>query len=248
MSKYTEQMDSVVAAWKPFIDGIDDWTALVEGLEPKATGCGPVYEPANPIPGRGNESFAIADMRNVRVAEPHYHPNGETEIYMVLSGLGKIVVGGKQSEIEKGSVVITPPDTTHFTVPVRDLVLAVINTPSFDPANYKPITESDEQVGFDKVQFKTLVKEAYTQAGLAVESGRDEPGTLYEPHRHEKTYLYTISGAIDIKLDGGETQTLQPHQEFIVNGDQLHEAVVGADGWEYVAAFDAEEAKGYAHE
>ncbi len=128
MSEYEQRMEVVVAAWQPYLDSIDDWQQVVEGIEPKPTGCGPVYELPNPV-DRPNESFAIADMRELKVYEPHYHANGETEIYVVLQGLGTIVVGMKEQRIEKGSVIVTPPDTTHFTIPESDLVLAVINTP-----------------------------------------------------------------------------------------------------------------------
>ena len=146
-------MEAVVEAWKPYLDGIQNWQQVVEGIEPKTTGCGPVYELANPI-DRPDESFAIADMRNIKITEPHYHPNGETEIYVVLQGLGTIVVGRKEQEIVKGTVIITPPDTTHFTIPEQDLVLAVINTPPFKPENYVVIKETNPNLGFDQEQFE----------------------------------------------------------------------------------------------
>jgi len=153
----------VLEAWKPYLDSITNWEAVVEGIEPKQTGCGPVYELDNPIPGRPNESFAIADMRNIGITEPHYHPDGpeaETEIYIVLQGLGLIVVGGREQQIEKGSVIATPPDTTHYTVPAGELVLAVINTPSFKPENYVPIHATDPEFGFDQAQYDRLTPAA----------------------------------------------------------------------------------------
>jgi len=64
-----------------------DWQEVVEGITPKDTYCSPVYEPKSPL-DRPNESFAIADMREIKVAEPHYHTNGETETYFILSGSG----------------------------------------------------------------------------------------------------------------------------------------------------------------
>jgi len=155
MSEYSEKMQEVVTAWKPYLDSIDDWHQVVKGLEPKPTGCGPVYELPNPI-DRPNESFAIADMSELAVSEPHYHPNGETEIYVVLQGSGTIVVGMKEERIEKGSVIVTPPDTTHFTIPDGDLVLAVINTPPFEPENYVVVNDTDHAVGFDQEQFVRL--------------------------------------------------------------------------------------------
>ena len=154
MSDTPTEVESLLAAWRSYLDTIEDWQTLVQGIEPKSTGCGLVYELPNPI-DRPNESFAIADMRNVKITEPHYHPN-ETEIYIVLQGSGKIVVGGKEQPIEKGSIVVTPPDTAHFTIPDKDLVLAVINTPPFKPENYVVIAETDQAFGFDKAQYEGL--------------------------------------------------------------------------------------------
>jgi mannose-6-phosphate isomerase-like protein (cupin superfamily) len=241
------EANEVMAAWRPYLDAIDDWQKLVEGLEPKPTGCGPVYELGQPLPVRAHEEFAIADMRNVLVAEPHYHSNGEIEIYIVLSGLGKVVVGGKEIEVKVGSVVVTPPDTTHYTVPKENLVLAVINSPSFNPANYVPIIETDASVGFDKDQFAGDVEGAYRRKGLVTEHGADEAGKRYELHQHERTHLYTLAGSIVITLGEQSPKTVEPHQEVVVGNNQLHEATVGSDGWEFVAAWDEEEAKQYFH-
>ena len=244
----TANIEAAVAAWQPYIETIGDWQELVGGLEPKPTGCGPVYEPDNPLPDRGEESFAIADMRDVFIAEPHYHPNGETEIYFVLTGVGKVVVGGKENPVKPGSVVVTPPDTAHFTIPEKDLVIAVVNVPSFNPDNYVPVTDTDKEVGFDNEQLARLAVEAYRSRGLIAERGSDKPGTVYEPHSHEQTHLYTIAGSLDIKAGDRPKQTVKAHQEFVVGGEELHEAVVGPDGWEYVAAWDEDEAKKYEHE
>ncbi len=148
-------IQEVLDVWVPYLEGVDDWRDLVGDVEPKPTGCGPVYELTNPIE-RPNESFAVADMRDVKLAEPHYHPNVETEIYIVLQGVGLIVVGREERLIEKGSVIVTPPDTTHYTIPTKDLVLAVINTPPFQPQNYVPISETDLELGFDKAQLDKL--------------------------------------------------------------------------------------------
>lgn len=149
-------MDEIVNAWKQYADNLDDWQTVVKGTEPKQTQCGPVYEPSSPLPER-TESFAISDMRDVKVAYPHYHKNGETEIYFVLQGSGLTVVGGEEIVIKKGSVVVTPPDTTHFTIPEKDLVMMVINTPDFNAANIVEPTETDASVKFDKDQYDGLV-------------------------------------------------------------------------------------------
>lgn len=148
-------IEEVVQVWSDYAATVDDWEALVEGVEPKTTECGPVYEPSSPLERLG-ESFAIADMRQVKVAEPHYHTNGETEIYIVLTGLGLTVRGGEEIEIKEGSVVVTPPNTTHFTIPKQDLVMVVINIPPFNPANNVPIDETNQDFGFDKAQYDRL--------------------------------------------------------------------------------------------
>ncbi len=148
-------MDEIVNAWKKYADSLDDWQSVVDGVEPKQTACGPVYEPPSPLKER-SETFAISDMRGVRVAYPHYHKNGETEIYYVIQGSGLTVVGGEEIPVKKGSVVVTPPNTTHFTIPEHDLVMVVINSPSFNASNIVEPTETDPTVKFDKTQYDKL--------------------------------------------------------------------------------------------
>ena len=152
---YPQAIQELIAAWKPFVDGLDDWQKLVEGVTPKQTYCGPIYEPTSPL-DRPNESFAVADMREVKIAEPHYHANGETEVYFVISGSGVTVDGGKEISLSKGTVVVTPPNTAHFTIPKENLVMVVINTPPFNPANNIHVEHSDPSVGFDEAQFRRL--------------------------------------------------------------------------------------------
>lgn len=139
-------MQEVVSAWDEYLATVDNWETLVEGIEPKVGGCGLVYELPNPI-DRPEESFAIADMRQLELSDPHKHINGETEIYFVVQGVGKIAVGGKLHNLEPGTSIVTPPDTVHITLPGKDLVLAVVNTPPFDADNYVSVSpERDEAV------------------------------------------------------------------------------------------------------
>lgn len=135
-------MNEVVGAWQGYLDSAPHWEKLVEGIEPKVGGCGLVYEVSNPI-DRPDESFAIADMRSLDVSEPHKHINGETEIYFVLEGVGKIAVGTQVQDLQPGTVIVTPPDTMHVTLPNKDLVLAVVNTPPFELDNYVVVNEDD---------------------------------------------------------------------------------------------------------
>jgi mannose-6-phosphate isomerase-like protein (cupin superfamily) len=154
-------IQAVVDAWRPFVHDIGNWHSLVEYVEPKPTGCGLVYELANPL-GRPDESFAVADMRGIEYAQPHYHANGEVEIYFVLQGLGQVVVGSEVVMVEKGSVVVTPSSTAHYTIPDKEqgLVLAVVNTPPFNPENNIDLTATDLAVGYDHEQFQRLVQSA----------------------------------------------------------------------------------------
>lgn len=144
----------IIAAWQEFLKN-RDWRELIAGVEPKPTGCGPVYELPNYLE-RADESFAIADMRGLKFAEPHYHSGGETEVYVVLQGSALVVVGGKERRVSPGDAVIIPPDTAHFTIPGSDYVIAAINTPPLRPENYIPLKDSNPTVHFDQAQFKKL--------------------------------------------------------------------------------------------
>lgn len=154
---HNPEIDEVVAAWSAYTNTITDWQDLVVGITPKATDCGPVYDVPNPI-DRPGESFAIADMRAVEITGPHYHTGGEVEIYIVLTGLGRVVVGGIESELRPGVASVTPPNTAHYTIPTENLVLAVVNTPPFNPNNAVSITQTDPTVAFDQTQY-----DSYTQ-------------------------------------------------------------------------------------
>ncbi len=146
-------VDAIIKTWQKYLKGVSRWQDLVIGETPFKGGCGDVYELENPIE-RPNESFAIADMRSLPFAEPHYH--GETEIYFVLQGKGLVVVGNKEIHVTKDSVVLIPPNIAHFTIPKEDLVLAVVNTPPFVPEHYIVVKDSRTDVKFDKHQFNKL--------------------------------------------------------------------------------------------
>ena len=148
-------VNEAAEAWKKYFEESDfSWQQLINSTELKQSGCGPIYVFDNPI-NRPNETVAIADMRDLKITEPHYHPE-ETEIYIILSGSGMIVIGGEEQQITQGDVIVTPPDTAHFTIPKSELVLAAINIPAFKPENYVILNESNEEVGFDRLQFEKL--------------------------------------------------------------------------------------------
>jgi mannose-6-phosphate isomerase-like protein (cupin superfamily) len=139
------EIDEVVSFWEGHLATFGRWEEQVKGIVPKVGGCGLVYE-LEPLPERPNESFAIADMRDLELAEPHKHINGEVEIYFVLQGVGRIAVGDAIIELAPGVSVVTPPDTVHITLPVKDLVLAVINTPPFEANNVVSQDPTDPKI------------------------------------------------------------------------------------------------------
>lgn len=149
----SKDIHNVVRAWRDYFADAD-WEKLIVQSTPRDTGCGLIYELENPI-DRPNESVAICDTRQLEKFEPHYHVN-ETEIYIVLQGSGVQVVASEVTNITPGCVVIIPPETAHFTVPGRDLVMAVINTPPFDHENTRGLTQSDSNVKFDQDQYDSF--------------------------------------------------------------------------------------------
>jgi mannose-6-phosphate isomerase-like protein (cupin superfamily) len=147
--------DELIRAWTKFLATGPSWQDLIDGVTPKETDCGPVYELDMPIP-RKDESFAICDMRRLDVSGAHYHTGGETEIYFVLEGRGTVYVGGIGRAVKPGSVVVTPPDTAHFTRS-RKLVLGVVNTPPFSADNYRELSGSQPEVGFDLAAYEQVI-------------------------------------------------------------------------------------------
>src|SRR5579872_5682518 len=95
-----EEKNRMIKTWQQYFQQLHSWEKLIVNFTPKQTGCGRVYELKNPI-NRPNESFAIADMRNISFADPHYHT--EMEIYFILQGEGIVVVGKKEERVKKGS-------------------------------------------------------------------------------------------------------------------------------------------------
>jgi mannose-6-phosphate isomerase-like protein (cupin superfamily) len=139
-------LNEVLSIWGKYVKSIENWQSLVDGVAPKQTGCGPVYELENPIPDRPNEGFAIVDMRQIDISEPHKHINGDTEIYFVIQGTGKAEVGNDLFDMQPDSVIITKPNTIHIVVPRKDLVIAAVNTPPFNPENYVVLDKTDQGV------------------------------------------------------------------------------------------------------
>jgi len=88
--------------------------------------------------------------------------------------------------------------------------------------------------------------------GWDVEFVKDPAGEVYSPHKHEETKLHTISGDVQIRVSDsdsimGDWQSVPVGQTFTVLEGQIHEAIVGDEGWSYWAASDPEAAKSWNH-
>ncbi len=151
-------MQDRIEAWQAFLRKPENnWQTLIAGKLSRNSNCGVVYELENFLKDP-NEGFAIVDMRNLAFAEPHYHMHDEMEIYIVLHGSACVVVGNQERYVSVGDVIVTPANTAHYVIPDDQFVIAVVNTPPFDPKKYMRLTKSDESVAFDYEQFEQLVK------------------------------------------------------------------------------------------
>lgn len=150
MSRECRALSELVEAWDLFFKA-HDWKDLIHGYQPITTLCGVVYELPNYL-SRENQSCAIIDMRTLAFTEPHYHKVG-IEVYFIITGSGTIVLGSQERYVTAGEVIVINPYTSHFVIPEKNLVMGVINTPSFSVDDYYPLNKTSLEVGFDNNQF-----------------------------------------------------------------------------------------------
>lgn len=153
-----KNLESLIERWGTYFEQ-HAWQTLVEGYEPIATGCGIVYELPNAL-GFADEGLAIVDMRTLAVAEPHYHPDNCYEIYFVLQGTALVVIADVEQQVKAGDIIVIPPNKAHYTIPDKEYVIGVINTPPYSPESYIPLTASRQDVAFDAHRFKTLTDQS----------------------------------------------------------------------------------------
>lgn len=151
-----DSLPIAITAWQQFLTTFE-WKQYIDNMHGEACGCGDIYELPNLL-CRPDESIAIADMSKLLVSEPHYHPTGCTEIYIVLQGTALVVVGENQQHVAVGDVIVIHENLAHFTIPQGDFVIAVINTPAFRPEDYILLSESNVDVKFDRQQFIELAE------------------------------------------------------------------------------------------
>ncbi len=157
MAMQSADIQELLSAWRAYCSNIRDWQMLVADVSPKHTGCGVLYE-LDVHSGRPNESLAIADMRGLAYAEPHYHPPDNWEFYIGLVGSGRVFVGGEEHMVVPGDGVVIPPNTAHFSLPLSGFVIAAVNRPEFKPEIYITLAASNPTVKFDYDQFKRLTQ------------------------------------------------------------------------------------------
>jgi len=81
----------------------------------------------------------------------------------------------------------------------------------------------------------------FQAAGLDFEYGEDVPGKIYTPHTHGWTKLITLDGSIRLRTSQGWVEQYAGDVCEVRSGE-LHEGIVGANGWKWLAAWKPEEA------
>jgi mannose-6-phosphate isomerase-like protein (cupin superfamily) len=143
--KEVVQLKELAVAWQHFYKD-NKYRNLMAQSTPIVEGCGIIHELKNAsiFRTRRNETACIVDMSQVVGATaPHFHRK-ETEVYLILQGSGKVVIGKKEYTVKPGDVVHIPKDVGHYTVPTDNLVLGVVNVPFFDPADFFDLVQTDE--------------------------------------------------------------------------------------------------------
>ncbi len=142
-------IQELVLAWQNFLAS-NNWLELIRNCPLIYGKCGTVYDLPNFL-NRPNECFAIVDMRSIEFAEPHYHPDDNFEIYFVLQGMARVVVGHVEQQVKAGDVIVIPPNKAHFTIPDENYVIACVNTPPYKPEHYIAVNEANAAaVEFDR--------------------------------------------------------------------------------------------------
>ena len=70
-----------------------------------------------------------------------HHHEKMIEVYMIISGEGKIELNGKLIPIKKGSVIIIRPGVKHRIVSEQPIDFYVITSPPYDPSDEIPDKE-----------------------------------------------------------------------------------------------------------
>lgn len=106
-----------------------------------------------------------------------------------------------------------------------------------EPELYQRILQEEKIAGMrDEAEY------TYQAKGLETRYIIYKPYKIYKPHAHASVYLFSVKGTAKIKL-ADKWLNVSPGQEIKIESGQVHEAVVGQDGWEYIFATTSEEMK-----
>jgi mannose-6-phosphate isomerase-like protein (cupin superfamily) len=148
-------LNDLILRWQNVLNG-KKWQDLIKSATFIADGgCGRVHI-LKTLSERKNEDFVIADMSELTVSHPHYHPAGFTEIYFILAGKGIVVVDDQPKIVKVGDVVVIPPMTSHYTIPNHtdgEYAVGVV-TPPFTQKCYKSLPHPN--VKFDKNMYNSF--------------------------------------------------------------------------------------------
>ena len=73
----------------------------------------------------GNQSLAEATIPTGGATTAHYHRTTE-ELYLIVEGLGRLVIDGEEREVAQGDCALIPPGATHKLFNIGSLPLRVI--------------------------------------------------------------------------------------------------------------------------
>jgi mannose-6-phosphate isomerase-like protein (cupin superfamily) len=87
------------------------------------------------MPAR-NQSLAEATVPVDGATTAHYHRTTE-ELYLVVEGLGRLVIDGEQRELAEGDCALIPPGATHklFNIGSRPLRVLCACAPAYSDAD-----------------------------------------------------------------------------------------------------------------
>ena len=76
----------------------------------------------------GDSSFELVELKKEADYPPHYHEFSKAEFFFVF-GKGKIQLGEKEFDYQKGSKFIVPKKMKHGFIPSEDSLFLSIQTP-----------------------------------------------------------------------------------------------------------------------
>lgn len=155
-------------------------------IKPVLGSCGWIWNLAdgNDCPGM---SVALCLMPGP--ATPHYHV-GETEMYYVVRGRGRVTFGHETQLVVPGSCVVIPPQVVHFTVPHELLVMIVTNSPAFSAERMIELSRDHADYIVVMARFQTEMYEELVRRGMV---DRGEHPLSLEDQAEDLAHMLTLA-------------------------------------------------------